>query len=384
VGALVAAGAAVGGASYWKQRHQSQAGERTKRPAAGAAPGVGNGGASLRVNAVQLAYQPLAEKLSATGTLRAEESVELQAETNGKVIQVAFQEGTRVRRGDLLVKLNDADLHAQLTRSVFRRELAELKERRLSQLLESGSVRQDEYDAAVSDLNVQRAEVTLAEALIAKTEIRAPFDGIVGLRFVSEGTFVTPTSRIATLQNLDNVKVDFSVPEKYASRVKPGSTATFQIAGVDARFEGKIYASDPRVDAGTRTVLLRALCPNPQGQLLPGAFASIEFNLTEITNAILVPSVSVVPGVSEKYVFVVEDGKAVRRPVQVGTRTESAVQIVEGLKPGEWVITSGIQQLRGGLSVNVLDMPKEKSAKAAVEKGAAPANAVAAKDHGLR
>lgn len=317
----------------------------------------------MRVNAVKVAPQRLAEKIGATGTLRAEEGVELQAEINGKVIQVALREGARVKRGDLLVKLNDADLRAQLTRAVFRRELAEIKERRLSKLLESQSVKQEDYDAAVSDLNVQRAEVELAEAQIGKTEIRAPFDGIVGLRFVSEGAFVNATSRIATLQSLDRVKVDFSVPEKYSPRIKMGTTITFTVAGLDKKFQGEIYASDPRVDPATRTVLLRAICPNNDGQLLPGTFANVEFTLSELADAILVPSMAVVPGVSEKYVFVVQDGKAVRKNVQVGTRTETSVQILEGLAPGDLVITSGIQQLRGGLAVNVFEAAGEKIAQ---------------------
>lgn len=362
IATILACSAATGSAAYWaggrsngrvaelsgKARVQKASGDPGKGEAPKAAP-------ALHVSAVQITPQALAESISATGTLRADESVELQAETNGKVVHVAFKEGTRVQRGDLLLKLNDADLKAQLTRAVYKRELAELKERRLAQLLESGSVRQDEYDGAVSDLNVQRAEVLLVEAMVAKTEIRAPFDGVVGLRFVSEGAFVTPTTRIATLQNLNTVKVDFSVPEKYASRVKAGSSATFAVAGVDKKYTGEIYAIDPRVDAATRTVLLRAVCPNPDGILFPGTFANIEFRLSEIPDAILVPSVAVVPGVSEKHVFVVENGKAVRRGVEVGNRTETAVHVVSGLKAGEWVITTGIQQLRGGLAVNVGD-----------------------------
>lgn len=318
----------------------------------------------MRVTAVKVAPQHFAEKLTATGSLRAEESVELQAEINGKVVTVAFKEGARVHRGDLLVKLNDADLKAQLTRAVFRRDLAEIKERRLAKLLGSRSITDEEYDVAVNDLNVQRAEVALVEAAIGKTEIRAPFEGIVGLRFVSEGAFVNATSRIATLQSLDRVKVDFSVPEKYGPRIKSGTTIAFSVAGVDRKFQGEIYAVEPRIDAATRTLQLRALCPANDGQLLPGTFASVELTLSEIGDAILVPSVAVIPGVSEKYVFVVQDGKAARRSVQVGTRTETAVQIVDGLKPGDVVITSGIQQLRGGLAVNVFEAGVKEPAPA--------------------
>src|SRR5687767_2969779 len=181
--------------------------------------------------------------------------------------------------------------------------------------------------------------------------IRAPFDGVVGLRFVSEGAFVNATTRVATLQRLDNLKIDFSVPEKYAGRIRIGAPITFTVAGGDQKAKGEIYAFDPRIDVITRTVLIRAICPNPEGRLLPGAFANVDVVLDQLNDALLVPAVAVVPGLSEKNVFVVDDGKAVRRAVETGMRTESMVQILSGLKAGDLVITSGLQQIRAGLPV---------------------------------
>lgn len=332
---------------------------RAKPAAATASPGdvkgasgkAGGGGAPLRVNAVTLMPTQLAETLTSTGTLRAEEGVELQFETNGKIIAINFTEGAKVKKGDLMVKLNDAELRATLQRSAYRLELAEIKERRLAKLLETKSVNQQDYDIALSELSVQRAEVALVEAQIAKLEIRAPFDGVVGLRFVSEGAFVNATTRIATLQRLDHLKVDFSVPEKYAGRIQAGSLVTFLAAGFDKKSEGSIYAVEPRIDVTTRTVQIRAICPNPDGRLLPGAFANVEVVLAQVKDALLVPAVAVIPGVSEKNVFVVTDGKASRRTVETGTRTESMVQILTGLRAGDVVITSGLQQVRAGLAV---------------------------------
>lgn len=331
-------------------------------PAKGGGKGGGAGGAPLRVSVITLTPTPLAEKISATGSLRADEGVELQPETNGKIVAINFTEGAKVKRGDLLLKLNDAELRATLQRTVFRRELAEVKERRLAQLLETKSVNQQDYDAAASELSVQRAEVALVEAQLAKMEIRAPFDGVVGLRFVSEGAFVTPTIRVATLQRLEQLKVDFSVPEKYAPRIRVGSPLTFVVDGGDRKYSGKIYAIDPKIDAGTRTVLIRAICPNPDGRLLPGAFANVEFTLAEVADALLVPASAVIPGLTEKNVFVVRDGKAVRRAVQTGMRTESNVQIVEGLAPGDVVVTSGVQLLRAGQAVQVAGAEPAKGA----------------------
>lgn len=318
---------------------------------------------ALRVDAIKVVPMALAETVTSTGTLRAEEGVELQAEANGKIVSINFTEGARVRRGDLLLKLNDAELRATLQRATYRRELAELRERRLAQLIETKSVNQQDYDIALSELSVQRAEVALVEAQLAKLEIRAPFDGIVGLRFVSEGAFVNATTRVATLQRLDNLKVDFSIPEKYAARIRLGSPITFNVAGGE-KARGEIYAFDPRIDVTTRTVMIRALCPNPAGKLLPGAFAHVEVTLAETADALLVPAVAVIPGLSEKTVFVVADGKAARRTVETGTRTESMVQIVAGLKPGDVVITSGLQQLRAGAAVKPVFSPPRIAAHA--------------------
>ena len=366
LGVLLAFAGAIALPSLTAQAEKKAPAEATP-PAKGGGKGGGAGGAPLRVSAITLTPTPLAEKISATGSLRADEGVELQPETNGKIVAINFTEGAKVKRGDLLLKLNDAELRATLQRTVFRRELAEVKERRLAQLLETKSVNQQDYDAAASEVSVQRAEVALVEAQLAKMEIRAPFDGVVGLRFVSEGAFVTPTIRVATLQRLEQLTVDFSVPEKYAPRIRVGSPLTFVVDGGDRKYSGKIYAIDPKIDAGTRTVLIRAICPNPDGRLLPGAFANVEFTLAEVADALLVPASAVIPGLTEKNVFVVRDGKAVRRAVQTGMRTESNVQIVEGLAPGDVVVTSGVQLLRAGQAVQIAGA---EPAKAATKKTA--------------
>jgi membrane fusion protein (multidrug efflux system) len=291
------------------------------------------------------------------------------------VVAINFTEGAHVKEGALLVKLNDADLRATRQRALQRKELATLREQRLAKLVKEGVTRQEEYDAAWNELQVQFAEIELAEAQIAKTEIRAPFSGVVGLRYVSEGAFVNAATRVATLQRLDRLKIDFSIPEKYAGRIKPGMPITFTVAGGEQKFNGQIYAFDPRIDAGTRSVLLRALCPNPDGRLLPGAFANVELALTQTNDAILIPSEAVIPGITDKNVFVINDGKATRRIVETGTRTASQVQILSGLKVGDVLITSGLQQMRDGLSVSSNDDAPRKAAKSKQETSAVAAGA---------
>ncbi len=310
-------------------------------------------GGGLRVSTVTVQPQRFAETITSTGTLRAEESVELQAEINGKVAAINFTEGAHVRRGDLLVKLNDADVRASFTSATYRRDLAVLREKRFAKLLAQGVARQEEYDTALNDVNIQDAQIELVKAQHAKTEIRAPFDGVVGLRYVSEGALVNAATRVATLQRLETLKIDFSVPEKYAGRLRVGSPISFTVAGGGREFQGKIYAFDPRIDEATRTVVMRAGCPNPDGRLLPGAFATIALTLEELDDAILVPAVAVIPELDQKSVFVVRDGKAERRRVETGARLDSVVHVLSGLKAGDVVITSGLQQMRGGLAVYV-------------------------------
>jgi membrane fusion protein (multidrug efflux system) len=312
-------------------------------------------GSTLKVSTYTVRATPFAETVTSTGTLRADEGVDLQAETNGKIIAINFTEGRHVKQNDLLVKLNDSDLRATLARATYRKELAQLRERRLAQLLSAKMVTQNDYDTALSDVNVQESEIDLARAQIEKTEIRAPFDGVVGLRYVSTGAYVNAATRIATVQRIDRLKIDFAIPEKYIGRIKVGSPVTFSVAGGEGRIKGEIYAFDPFIDTGTRTLLIRAICHNDAGRLLPGTFANVEMTLSEFRDAVLIPAEAVIPGVNEKNVFLVSDGKAERRMVETGTRTASTVHVLSGLKPGDVVITSGLQALRAGQSVAPLE-----------------------------
>lgn len=323
-------------------------------PAAGGAerPGHKGGGRSGALAVAVHVVHPAAyaETITATGTLLADESVELQAEASGKIIAINFAEGSRVARGDLLVKLNDAPLQASLARAMRRRELAQAEETRLAALVAQKLVAQHDYDTVRSEAQVQDAEIALAQAQIAGTEIRAPFAGVVGLRFVSLGAYVNAATRIATLQQLDRLKIDFAVPEKYAAQVRPGNPVTFRTAD-GAAHAGEIYAVDPRVDSSTRTILVRAVCRNDRGRLLPGAFANVEIALARLSDAILIPAEAIVPGLDDRTVFVVDHGVARRRAIQTGSRDASSVRVLAGLAPGDQVITSGLVQLRDGQAV---------------------------------
>ena len=296
--------------------------------------------------------EPFAESIVANGTLRADESIELQTEVNGKVSEINFQEGQRVRAGDLLVKIDDSIQQASLRRSLARRALAGLREQRLARLVAEGGVSQLEFDESRGELAVIDAELEVLRAEIAKTEIRAPFDGVAGLRFISVGAYVNPAARIATLQSLARLKVDFSVPERYATLVRPGDPVRFTVAGGSGEYTGEIIAVEPRIEVATRSILLRALCDNPGGTLIPGTFARVEYTVQKTSEAILVPAIALISGLEERFLFVARDGVAIRVSVTIGARTASRVQILGSLAPGDVVITSGVQQLRPGLGVD--------------------------------
>ena len=307
----------------------------------------------LKVQIEEVDAAPLVERLATTGNLLASEQVELVSEVAGKVTEVTFAEGRRVKAGQVLVRLDASELEAELERSHFRLELAEQRESRQRQLLDQGVISQADYDFALSELNVLRSEQRLIEAQLRKTEIRAPFAGSIGLRQVSPGTFLSPQTPIATLQAIDEIKIEFSAPEKYASRLQPGGRIEFSAKGIDQGFEGVIYAIEPRVDPETRSLTLRARCPNPEGRLLPGAFADVDLVIEEIPDALTVPSIAVIPELGGKKVYIEIDGKTEPRSVETGIRTRERVQIVSGLEIGDRVITSSIQQLRPGLEIAI-------------------------------
>jgi membrane fusion protein (multidrug efflux system) len=349
---------ALGAAVFWGvQRTRTTGGVKGATKPTPGAPGApdrrsaGRQAPSLKVSTVRAVPAPFAEHITATGTLRAEEGVELQAETGGRVRSINFTEGSRVRKGDLLVKLTDDDLQAMLARASSRLNLAAQRRARIERLFQEGVANREDYDTAVNETAVQEAEVAVIRAQIAKTEIRAPFEGVVGLRFISEGAFVNANARMATLQAVDRLKLDFSVPERFAERVTPGTVVEFSVGG-RARRRGEVSAVEPRLDAGTRTLTARAVIANPDGLLRPGSFVSVEVTLETFADAIILPSVAVVPGPAERSVFIVSDGRAARRAVQTGSRTESTVHIVSGIRPGDLVITSGLQQMREGLPVD--------------------------------
>ena len=305
------------------------------------------------VRGIVITPRPLDNKILASGNILATEEVELYSEVSGKVTQILFKEGGHVQKGDLLVKINDSELRAQLQKAESKRKLLEEKESRQRRLREVNAISQEQYDEILNELNGVNAEVNLLNAQLQKMEIRAPFSGVVGLRYISEGSYISPTTLVARMQDISSVKVDFSIPEKYAGIVQKGNKIRFTLEGSSKQNEGTIYAIEPKVDPVTRTLKLRAIARNDREMILPGSFAKIELLLKRQDDAVLIPTYSVIPDMQGQKVYVVRNGLATLVAVETGIRTEEQIQIVKGLQTNDTLVTAGLLQLRPGAPVAV-------------------------------
>lgn len=318
----------------------------------------GRNSSALQVEAVELDYESVQDRIFTSGSIEANESVELSTEATGIVTEIYIDEGNRVNRGELLVKINDSELQAQLQRASFRLNLAEQREERQRRLLERGGISQDDYDATLNEVNVLRSEMQLIDAQIEKTEIRAPFNGIVGLKYVSPGSYIGPGTRIASLQEIDPVKINFSVPERYLAKVSPGDQILFNVQGVDSTFTGEVYAVEPRIETQTRTLQVRAISQNDDELLYPGAFANIELILDEIDDALMIPTIAIMPELNRQKVFVIRDGAVEQVFISTGIRTSSKVQVLSGLERGDVIMTTGLLQATPGMQVDISELIK--------------------------
>ena len=315
--------------------------------------GEGPGAAGdLPVKVVKLQLETLRNQLSVTGTIQANESVDLRSEIQGLITRISFKEGQYVSKGTPLLYLNDDELQAQFQRLEYTQKLFETQENRQKQLLAREAISQEEYDIVLNQFNTTLSDLKLVEAQLSKTIIRAPFNGILGLRQVSEGSVIGTNDIIANFVNIDPIKIEFSIPERYANEVTVGSEIFFSNESSPQEVKGTVYAFEPQIDAATRTLKLRAESPNKDRKYLPGMFVRIRFVLGETENALMVPSESVIPELQGYKVLVVgADNKVEERKVEIGTRTDTQVQITSGLEVGDMVLTTGVLQATTGTPV---------------------------------
>lgn len=308
----------------------------------------------LTVDGVVLHPRVLDNIVRSSGTVLASESVDLSPETAGKVDKILFQEGKHVKANELLVSLNDDDLQAQLKKTELQIQLSTEQLDRQKQMYTISGISKEQLDIAQNQVNTLKADRDNLKALIRKREIRAPFDGVIGLRYVSVGSYVSPTSKIASIQKINPLKVDFAIPEKYSDQVSPGDEVQFRTDETKQQFTGTVYAIEPKIDPNTRTLQLRALCENRSEKILPGSYVQIELRLKKITDALMAPTQSIIPVLKGQTVYVKKHGVSVSVPVTIGIRTATEVQIVSGLSAGDTVLTTGLMQMREGEPVNVV------------------------------
>jgi membrane fusion protein (multidrug efflux system) len=308
---------------------------------------------AVRVKAMVARPSDLQEVIKATGTLIADEQVDLTFEMQGKIKNIFFTEGAKVNKGQLLAKLNDDDLQAQLTKLKLQNNLLQEKANRQKILLEREAISRESYDQLITDLQSNEAEIKMILVNIDKTEIRAPFDGIIGLRYLSEGAYVTSGMRISRLIKIKPLKVEFSVPERYADNVKAGNSLKFRIEGSSEEYSAKVYAIEPIIDATTRTMTLRALFPNEKSQLQPGRYITVQLIIREKKDALKLPTEAIIPELGSEKVFVIKNGKAAGSKVTIGLRTPEFVEITDGVNAGDTIVISGIMQLRSGMPVSI-------------------------------
>lgn len=315
-----------------------------------------NGGPKTAIISEAIVVQPqeFSDMLSLSGSIEANEQVELRSEVSGIAEKIFFNEGAKVSKGQVLVKINDVELRAQAVETATRQKLASENERRARLLLQKEAISQEEYDIASADFKTAQAQTQLINAQIAKTSVRAPFSGTIGLRNISPGTYVTPETLIAGLVNSTQVKITFSIPEKYASQVKVKSKITFTIAGSNEKFVAEIYAIEPAIDVATRTLRVRALAQNGEGKLIPGTFANVSLPLDKLQDALLIPTQAIIPVQNGKKVFVSVNGKAKEVMVETGARTDKDVLVLSGLKVGDTVLTTGLLTLKNEAPVKTV------------------------------
>ncbi|HOS47454.1 MAG TPA: efflux RND transporter periplasmic adaptor subunit [Bacteroidia bacterium] len=286
--------------------------------------------------------------LYVTGTVVANEAVEVRSEISGKVIAVYFKDGQQVKEGELLLKMEDADLKAQLRKVQAQIVLVKDKKDRYEKLFKIQGVSKEELDASLNELESLQADADVLNVQLKRTSLYAPFNGVIGLKNISVGTYISPQQIVASIQQINKVKIDFAVPEKYSTQVVKGSKINFFIDGNDKVFAADVLAAESSVDVNTRTLMIRALADNSNGLLKPGVFVKVTIKLATTKDALMVPSIAIVPILKGHQVFVAHDGVATATKVKLGVRNDTTIQVIEGVNPDDTIVTVGVMGVRDG------------------------------------
>lgn len=301
---------------------------------------------AIRVEGYVVKTSSVSERLEVPGSLIPFEATALQPEVSGRITYLNIKEGQNVSKGTLLAKLYDEDLQAQLKKLEVQLKIYDQTAGRQAELLKIDGISKQEYDLSVLQVNNIKADMELIKTSIDKTEIRAPFNGRLGLRNVSMGAYVTPTTLITNIRQENELKLEFTVPEKYSSRIKSGNTVLFTVEGMRKPIGARVLATEEAVTEDSRSLRIRAVVLGKAPQLIPGAFAKVQLDFGKDDDALMIPTQAVIPQAREKKVIVYRGGTAVFETVTTGVRDSSKVQIIDGLKVGDTVVLTGLLAIK--------------------------------------
>ena len=313
----------------------------------------------LAVDAIIVKPSVLVNQINVSGSILALEEVTLVSEMSGRIVQLNLPEGKKVKKGDLLVQIFNDDMQATLKKLQAQLENQEKILQRQTELIKVNGVSQADFDQSNLLVRTLKADIEVQQSLIRKSQILAPFDGTIGLRYVSLGAMVSPSTLIATIRMEDKLKMDFSVPEKYSSKVKTGLKVTFTLSGNSGKqFDAIVMATEGGIDATTRNIKVRAMINSNDSELIPGIFTNVLLSMGENNQALMIPTQAIIPQERNKSVIVSKKGKAHFVQVTTGIRKESMVEITNGVNPGDTIITNGILFLKEGVKLSFANIIK--------------------------
>lgn len=310
----------------------------------------------LMVDAFLVERTAVSENVEVPGTLFPYEETQIRAETGGRIVRLNIEEGATVAKGTLLVKIFDQDLQAQLQKLQVQLKINEKTEERNRELLEISAISRQDYDLSTLNVENLRADIEAVKIAISKTEIRAPYKGRLGLRNISLGSYISPSDIVATIRQVDQLKLEFSIPEKYAKEIGKGYKVRFRVDGGKQDHQAVVLATENSVDQNTRTLKVRGVVTEIDKELVPGLFARVNLQLGRNANALKVPSQAIIPNVRNKQVIVLRKDSVQFTVVETGIRDSAFVQILDGLQPGDTVITTGLMAIRPTTKVKIQRM----------------------------
>jgi membrane fusion protein (multidrug efflux system) len=307
----------------------------------------------MRVDGYIVKAQLFQENIEVPGNIVATEVAEIHPELSGRIVQLNVAEGKYISKGTVLAKLYDGDLRAQLNKVQIQLALAQKTEERQAQLLKIQGISQQDYDISLLQVNSLKADIGILETSISKTVVRAPFSGKLGLKNISPGAYVSPASIIAVINQTNQLKLDFTVPEKYIDKIKTGQSVTFTFEGSRKQLGAKVIATESNINESTRSLTVRASVTGKDNGLLPGSFAKVQLSFDPDTNALLIPTQAVLPQARGKKVILYKGGTAIFADVTTGVRDSARVQIIDGLKAGDTILVTGLLSVRPEAKVQI-------------------------------